>query len=195
MKWIIFIMLFLWLYLLTVLKRGKLYFGFFSIGSIGLFILLMLLKPMFTEPLTRMIASASSYIGEAMKVTDSYIGNSMVMIQGKGEALGMIVDYECSGIIEIFTYTSLVCFFPVYRWKEKILINLVGISYICLGNIIRVVLISAIVFQWGSGSYYIAHTFVGRVFFYFLSAILYFYTFTKSQVIRQKVGTFHYEMD
>lgn len=195
MNWILFIALLLWIYVLTVLKRGRLHFGFFAIGSIGLFIFLMMLKPMLTGPLTRFIASASASIGQFLKITQPYVGNSMIMIQGKSEALGMVVDYECSGIIEILAFTSLLWFFPVYQWKEKVGINVVGVIVICIANILRVILISFIVYQWGNDAYYIAHTLIGRLFFYALSAALYFYVFTKAQIIRQKVGSFRYEID
>ena len=43
--------------------------------------------------------------------------------------------------------------------------------------------------------YYIAHTYVGRIFFYAATIVLYFYVFTKSQVVRMKVGSFSYDKE
>ena len=44
----------------------------------------------------------------------------------------------------------------------------------------------------GTDYYYMAHTIVGRIFFYLLQVILYFYVFTKPQVLRMKTGGFNY---
>lgn len=49
--------------------------------------------------------------------------------------------------------------------------------------------------QFGNESYYMAHTIVGRLLFYALSIILYFYVFTRAQIRRQRVGEFGYDSE
>lgn len=63
---------------------------------------------------------------------------------------------------------------------------------IMLCNALRIVMICMSVYFWGMGAYYVVHTFIGRIFFYVLSVYLYFYVFTKPQVIKMKVGSFSY---
>jgi len=68
----------------------------------------------------------------------------------------------------------------------------IGCVCIFFFNVIRIVIICAIIFQFGSGSYYVAHTIIGRLVFYTLSILLYYYVFTKQQIVKQKVGGFSY---
>ena len=55
-------------------------------------------------------------------------------------------------------------------------------------NIIRLFVIGTTIYYFGNDAYYIAHTIVGRIIFYALSVILYYYIFTKSQIVKQKIG-------
>ncbi|HZK70616.1 MAG TPA: exosortase family protein XrtG, partial [Clostridia bacterium] len=48
---------------------------------------------------------------------------------------------------------------------------------------------------FGGDTYFYAHTIIGRLFFYGCTIVLYFQVFTKSQIIRQKIGRFDYDMD
>ena len=183
-----------WYYILNVLKRAKLLFPMFMVGSIGsLLFLFFCIKPILAQPLTQVIAKVSSIAGHWLNLCESYIGNSMVMIQGTESAMAMVVDFECSGIIEIFVFLSLLMFFPVYRMWEKFGLALAGIIYICVANVLRILLISFIVSIWGNEAFYFAHSILARIVFYSLSVVLYFYVFTKGQILRQKVGNVRYE--
>ena len=44
----------------------------------------------------------------------------------------------------------------------------------------------------GTDYYYVAHTIVGRIVFYVLQVILYFFIFTKPHVLKMKTGDFGY---
>ena len=75
------------------------------------------------------------------------------------------------------------------------MISLVGTVWIIAANIIRLFSICLIINQFGNESYYTAHTIVGRLIFYALSIILYFYVFTRAQIRRQRVGEFGYDSE
>ena len=64
-----------------------------------------------------------------------------------------------------------------------------------MANVIRVTFICVIIHFFGGSAYYVAHTYLGRILFYALSVGLYFYVFTKEQIVRQKVGGFSYDRD
>ena len=69
------------------------------------------------------------------------------------------------------------------------------VVYIIVANALRIILICLIIHFKGVDYYYISHALIGRIFFYILSIILYFYVFTKAQIISQKVGGFGYVDD
>lgn len=189
-----FIFVLVYIYLLTVLKRAKLPFAFFCIGSVGMFVFtVVLLQPLVTVPMQKAVAAVAGLLGQAIGIYQSYFQYGILFIQSKTETISMYIDYECSGIIEIVAFLSLLWFFPVYSTAEKIFTSIIGFITIFLSNVLRIFVICLIIFFFGNDAFFIAHTIIGRFVFYFCSIILYFFVFTRPQVIKQKVGRFSYE--
>ena len=182
-----------WIYLLSVFTRGKLYFYQFIWGSVGLFVFMMMwIQPVAIRPLTNLVCSAAGVAGRMTGFYESYSEYSMLFVQHGSEAISLCIDYECSGIIEMMAYVSMLAFFRVYDWMQRIILSVLGCMMIFFANIIRVFVIGTTIYYFGNDAYYIAHTIVGRIIFYALSVILYYYIFTKSQIVKQKIGGFHY---
>ena len=182
-----------WLYLLSVLKRGQLHFWRFVVGSMGTFLILMgSLQDWLTEPLARMVAALAGIVGTLTGGYTAYFKYGIIFITSQTQSMTLLIDYECSGIIEIIAFLSLLMFFEVYSRYEKVIISLIGIVYLMAANALRITLICFSVHFFGVPAYYIVHSFVGRILFYTLSVLLYFYVFTKPQVIHMKVGNFSY---
>lgn len=194
MEYLTGILLVLWLYVLSILKRGKIGFWHFLLGSGGLFIfLIIIVEPLLTIPLTKAVTIVSGGIGNFLNIFKGYYEYSIIFIHAKSDTLSLIVDYECAGIIEMTAFVSLLVFFPVYTKMEKVGISIFGVLYIFIANVIRLVVICCIIYFFGTKVYFVAHTIVGRIIFYGLSMVLYYTVFTKAQIIRQKVGNFKYE--
>ena len=182
-----------WIYLLSVFTRGKLYFYQFIWGSVGLFVFMMMwIEPVAIRPLTNLVCSAAGVAGRMTGFYESYSEYSMLFVQHGSEAISLCIDYECSGIIEMMAYVSMLAFFRVYDWMQRIILSVLGCMMIFFANIIRLFVIGTTIYYFGNDAYYIAHTIVGRIIFYALSVILYYYIFTKSQIVKQKIGGFHY---
>jgi exosortase family protein XrtG len=182
-----------WIYLLSVFTRGKLYFYQFIWGSVGLFVFMMMwIQPVAIRPLTNLVCSAAGVAGRMTGSYESYSEYSMLFVQHGSEAISLCIDYECSGIIEMMAYVSMLAFFRVYDWMQRIILSVLGCMMIFFANIIRLFVICTTIYYFGNDAYYIAHTIVGRIIFYALSVILYYYIFTKSQIVKQKIGGFHY---
>lgn len=182
-----------WIYLLSVFTRGNLYFYQFIWGSVGLFVFMMMwIQPVAIRPLTNLVCSAAGVAGRMTGFYESYSEYSMLFVQHGSEAISLCIDYECSGIIEMMAYVSMLAFFRVYDWMQRIILSVLGCMMIFFANIIRLFVIGTTIYYFGNDAYYIAHTIVGRIIFYALSVILYYYIFTKSQIVKQKIGGFHY---
>ncbi len=187
------ILIVLWIYLLNVLKRAELQFWRFMAGSLGLFIFLMLIaRPVLTQPLSKAVAAISGLIGSLTGTFSTYFKYGIMFVQSASGAITLQVDFECSGIIEIMAFVSLLAFFMVYTVNERIVIGVMGSLYIILANSLRVTCICLIIHFFGSGAYFISHTIIGRLIFYALSVLLYFYVFTKPQIVSMKIGRFTY---
>ena len=182
-----------WGYFLYVLKRAKLQSWYFLVGSLGLFGLLMLLgKEPLTMPFSRCVVALAGILGDLTNAYVAYFKYGIIFITTQVASITLQIDFECSGIIEIFAFLSLLIFFDMYSKTEKLILGIFGFVYIMLCNALRISMICFIVHFCGIPAYYVAHTFIGRIFFYVLSVILYFYVFTKPQIVRMKVGQFTY---
>ena len=170
MNWLVFVCLLVWIYILTVLCRAKLNFWYYICGSVGLFIFsLILIEPYVVVPLQKAVSAVAGVIGELTHLYDSYFQQGILFIQNGGTSLSLYIDFECSGV------------------------SMIGVLAIFLANVLRIFFICLLVHIWGIDMYFFAHTIFARILFYGCTVFLYFYVFTKPQIVRQKVGAFRYD--
>ena len=194
MNWIfVAVVVIAWIYILNVLDRAKLEFWRYMAGSMGLFIIMMItLRELLTLPLARCVAAMAGIVGNLTDTFVAYFKYGIIFIETNAGSMTLQIDMECSGVIEIMAFLSLLIFFRVYNRYERIIVGVLGTAYVMVCNALRIALICEAVHFFGTDAYFIAHTFVGRIFFYVLTVILYFYVFTKSHIIKMKVGNFSY---
>lgn len=184
---------FLWLFFLHVFRKADLKSWHFIIGSLGLFALLMTgVVRYLSDPLAKTVAAMAGLFGRATGWYEPYFRYSMIFIKSGASSLSMRIDFECSGVVEILAFECLLIFFDIYNREEKIITGILGFCAIMVLNALRIVLICTIVHFWGIDAFGVAHTFIGRIFFYVFTVVLYFYVFTRSQVSRMKVDNLTY---
>lgn len=182
-----------WWYLLRVMDRSELNFWHFVLGSGGLFLFLIaLVQPVLTKPLGQMVAAIAGLFGSLTHTFSAYFRYGVLFIHSAGGAMTLQIDFECSGVIEIMAFISLLMFFRVYTRNERVVVALLGTIGIILANVLRIIVICEMIYFGGAQIYYVAHSLVGRIIFYGLSVLLYFYVFTKPQIVSMKVGNFKY---
>ena len=186
--------LLIWLFILHILNKSKLNFWHFLIGSAGAFILMLVfLEPVLTQPLARIVALLASLPGKIADMYSAHYKYGVIFVESSVGAISLKIDFECSGIIEIIAYLSLLIFYRVYTVYERFCVGVLGVIAMVLANALRITIICLMIYFGGLDTYFIAHTYVGRLVFYALSVVIYFYVFTKPQIIKQKVGSFRYD--
>jgi exosortase family protein XrtG len=110
------------------------------------------------------------------------------IILKNGGAMSWIMDYECTGIVEILVYYSLLLFYPIRESWFKIKFFLIGTIYLIFANVIRLFVILCAVLMFGENVFYFAHIVLGRIVFFILVIILYYNVFTKKHIKQQIVG-------
>lgn len=194
MNWLVILLLIIWIYVLVTMKRADMGIWYFLFGSVGFFVFGMIIfEPILVVPVKKAVSAVAGLLGEMTGVYDSYFQQGILFIQSGKESLSLYIDFECSGIIEILAFLSLLWFFPVYEAYERVVVSIIGILSIFVANVFRIFIICLLIYGFGNDMYFFAHTVFGRIFFYFCTIVLYFYVFTKPQIVRQKVGAFHYE--
>lgn len=194
MNWILILLIIIWIYVLSVFKRKKQGFFFFLLGSVGTFLFsFVILYPILTTPLARLVCDITGVIGRATGIFKAYSSYGILFIENvTGGPVSLYVDFECAGLVENLVFLSLLLFFPAYKWHEKIWVGALGVTGVMAANVLRLTIICIMIHVWGNEMYYLAHTIVGRLVFYVLSIMLYFYIFTRRQIKRQQVGEFSY---
>lgn len=187
------LLLVLWVWLLTVLRKAGLVFWRYIAGSCGIFLFLMVfIRPVMTLPLARVVAALSGLIGRVTGFYEAYYRYGVIFIDSLKGSITVNIDLECSGIIEIAAFLSLIVFFSVYTIPERVYIGVIGTMYTLITNAIRITIICVMIHFLGSEYFYIAHTLVGRIVFYLFQVLLYFFIFTRAQIRRMKTGGFGY---
>lgn len=190
---LVFSVLLIWVYLLSVFTRAKLYFAKFVVGSVGFFFFTMFyFESYLTKPLGNAVAMVAGVPGKFFGIYESFSQYSLIFISRNSSFISFYIDYECSGIIEMLAFLSLLWFFPLYNTAEKTVISIVGVGWIFFANVLRIFIICLVIYFGGNNIFYFAHTVFGRIIFYGFSVVMYFHVFTKSHIIRQKVGAFNY---
>ena len=130
--------------------RAKLHAWEFIIGSLGLFtILMMTVQPVLTMPLARCVSALAGVVGSITGAFTAYFKYGIIFVHTGMSSITLLIDFECSGIIEIMAFISLLAFFNVYNISEKIIVGIGGFCYIMVGNALRIVLICLSVhFLW-----------------------------------------------
>ncbi len=193
-NWFVILLFIIWIYVLFTMKRAKMGVWYFLCGSVGMFVFgMIVLEPLIVNPLQKAVSAVAGLLGEVTGVYDSYFQQGILFIKRGTESLSLYIDFECSGVIEMLAFLSLLWFFPVYEIYERAVVSIVGVFTIFAANVIRIFLICLLIYLFGNQIYFFAHTVIARIFFYGCSVILYFYVFTKPQIVRQKVGAFHYD--
>lgn len=186
--------LLIWLFILHILNKSKLNFWHFIIGSAGAFILMLVfLQPILMGPLSRIVALIASLPGKIAGIYSAHYKYGVIFVESSVGAISMKIDFECSGMIEIAAYLAVLIFYRVYTVYERFCVGVLGVIALVLANAFRITVICLTIHFWGIDAYYMAHTFIGRLVFYALSVMLYFYVFTKPQIMKQKVGNFRYD--
>ena len=184
----------LWIGLLIILNRAGLNGWYTIVGVLGMFIVsVMVFLPIFVTPLSQFVAAIAGIFGRITGTFESYFKYGIIFVETHAdEYITLRIDFECSGIVEILLYIAWVMFFSVFTKYQKIVMSIIGFLYIVIVNALRIVIICEIIHFGGNGVYGFAHNIVGKLFFYVLIILLYFYVFTKQQVISMRLGGFGY---
>lgn len=179
----------IWVLFLLVFNVLNLKFFKFMVGSIGIFLFLLLNANYWIEGkiliiLGMVLSKVSNYIA-FLTVYPEY---GMLNISRHAGAITFFLDYECTGILEILVYISLVLFYPIHNTLSKFAYIVFGVLYITVVNVIRVLMIIYIIHILGMEYFFVAHTIVARIIFFVFMVVLYYRTFTLKHILQQKVG-------
>lgn len=131
------------------------------------------------------------WVGIHTAVFDKSPGTVLVLLAIENTWTCIDIDIECSGLLESCVLLGLLWFFPISSFKQKIKQTIMGLAALFIINLIRLYTIVAVISAYGRNAMYIAHTLIGRLVFFFLAVMVYWYLFTRpslSQARRNENG-------
>ena len=195
MFWLIVLFGGAWLYVLSVLKRIGWSAAYVVLGVVGtFFIIISLANNNVISFLMRLNTSGAGVVGMLTGFYTVAPTLGIIHIVSGQSAINLFITYECSALIELAAYIALVLFFPFFKnLQQRLKLLGFGVIYLLLANMFRLTVTALIIHFLGLPSLIWAHVIVGRLIFYVLTIILYFYVFTRSQVLHIKIGRFDFK--
>lgn len=107
-------------------------------------------------------------------------GTLMVIgVPHHAEWTNLAVGLESSGLLEGAALFGLLAFFPTGEGRTRIATIAIALVATFSANVIRVLIIVTVVSYAGQGSLDFAHIFLGRIAFFFMAMIIYWYAITR----------------
>lgn len=179
----------LWLIVILLFHINKLKFFEFIIGTIGFFIFSMIFgKRFLSDEITYFTTYTLSLISSLVGGFSVYVEQFSVTIQRLNEVLSFYISYECSGLIEILVYFSILLFYPIFTLMKRIKYAIIGVVYIMVCNIFRILFVIYSIKIFGNKAFFLSHTVIGRIIFMGLMTILYYKVFTKNHIFKRGIN-------
>lgn len=180
----------IWLAMLLFFRINRIWVFYYILGVVGGTILIIIaLRGSFVEysleSYTGYLLNQILYIaGIKSYIFDNSPGTILVLLDIDNTWTTIGIDIECSGLLESCVFVGLLVFYPAFSIIGRTFYLALGIVSIYLINIVRLLVIVSIITNFGRDSIYIAHTLFGRIVFFGLVIIVYWYVFTRASLIK-----------
>lgn len=94
------------------------------------------------------------------------------------------IDMECAGLVESLVYLAHLIFFPGRHLAAKAVLAAAGLAGIHLANLVRLLVIMALLHSAGQAAQVLAHAVAGRLLFFAAVTAIYWYAFTRLSLQR-----------
>jgi exosortase family protein XrtG len=189
--WITFLAL-CWLTGSFILYRHRIWLFYYIWSAVGFtFLFILLFRGSLLEYRIEHLTGLAlhhllNYFDIITFVFDKAPGTILVFIKIDESWTTIDIDIESSGILEIGVFLGLILFYPVCRLSKRILYSLVGVAALLSFNMVRLMIIVAIIYSFGRNFNFLAHTLFGRILFFFFIVLIYWHLMTRPTLVRVK---------
>lgn len=175
----------MWLGTLLLLWKSRRWLLFYLLGALGGIIFVVI-----TAAMTGLDARLEGIEARQVMGLARYAGIHLQLLGNAGLAIpnhtgwGVFdIGIECSALLEMTAMAGLVLFYPaVFTPPRKAAIVVVGTGLTYVFNLARILLIVAIINEYGTAWVFPAHAVFGRTFFFFATIVLYWRLMTRPTV-------------
>ena len=183
---LIILFIIVWAIGVVFFRAYKIWFFYYLLGTVGLaFILVNINKNYFQTEiiLSQSVAESVHYFGNLVNIQTQIFPQApgvllvLVVVQKLGWTV-LEIGVESSGLLEMCVLASLILFYPGWSAASRILRVLLGLSLTWLANSARMMIIMLMLHFFGKSVLVIAHTFLGKLFFFICTIAIYWYLVT-----------------
>ncbi|WP_029215095.1 exosortase/archaeosortase family protein [Kallotenue papyrolyticum] len=175
-----------WLSVLLFLRTYRIWLPYYVLGSVGLAYWMVLagrawfgldrwmavLVAVTTQRLADLLAIPTQTFAQAP-------GTLLVMVISQEIGwTALQVGVESSGLLELSVLTALLALYPGWSWRERGVLILGCAVLLIAANILRVLIIVALLHYLGKEALLLAHTIIGKVVFFGLTLAIYWLAIT-----------------
>jgi exosortase family protein XrtG len=177
----------LWAALTYFFYRNRIWLLYYVVGAVGL-ALLLIWSGRTVFPLELWLKQSAAYavhfiaqwFGIETRIFESAPGTILVLVIPQSQGWTLVeIGVECSGLLEEAVLIGLASFYPGWGLPRRLGWLSLGIAATYLGNLLRILFIVMTLHFLGKDTLFLAHTLVGRVFFFFIVIAIYWAVFTQ----------------
>jgi len=186
-----------WLALVLIMRRSRIWLFYYLIAAVGFcFGVVLVCRNLLPGESLLAMATAhgthwfASLLNIPTRVFPAAPGLLLVLVivQQSGWT-ALQVGLESSGLLEMAVLAGLILFYPGMPLQRRVLALVAGLLATYVANILRVLLIVAVLHYAGKDALLLAHTFLGRAFFFAVTLVIYWFVMTRPtlEVLRERV--------
>jgi len=188
----------IWLLGVIFFRRFRIWLPYYLVGTVGLaYILVVLFSRVFNFDLVvaHSIAMAVhdllNFVAIPTEIFQNAPGALLVLVVTQNIGWTVLqIGVESSGMLEISVLVSLVTFYPLWSWRKKMVLAVIGGAFSWLANVARMMIIALMLHFFGKEVLVLAHTFIGKGFFFIVTIVIYWFLVTTSSLteIKKKIS-------
>jgi exosortase family protein XrtG len=183
-----------WLAVTVFFRVYRIWLPYYILGSVGIAFWVILagrellaLDRLLAVQVAYCVDVLASWVGVPTRTFDRAPGVLMVLVISQDVGWTMLqVGVESSGLLEIGVLTGLLSVYPGWSVQRRFTLIIIGVTLTMVANVLRVLVIVAMLHLLGKEALLLAHTFVGKVIFFVFMVSIYWFLITRPTI--QTVG-------
>lgn len=167
--------------------RNRIWLVYYVVGAVGLALLVIWggrgvfpLELWLKESAANAVHLIATGMGIETRIFSGAPGSILVLVIPQSQGWTLVeIGVECSGLLEEAVLIGLVSFYPGWSRRQRAGWLAVGAAATYVGNLARVLFIVVTLHYLGKDTLFLAHTLVGRVFFFLIVVAIYWVIFTQ----------------
>jgi exosortase family protein XrtG len=187
-----------WLLGVIFFSRFRVWILYYLVGTVGLaYILVVLFTRVFNfelvvaHSIALVVHDILNFVAIPTEIFQHAPGVLLVLVVTQKVGWTVLqIGVESSGMLEISVLVSLVAFYPLWSWRKKVVLAVIGGAFTWLANVARMLIIALMLHFLGKEVLVLAHTFIGKAFFFIITIVIYWFLVTNNSLaeIKKKVS-------